>query len=73
VSQNGPHRDGVRIDGERGVAKAGTLGLVLAPGRAVGPAGAVAALAGYIDRSAARGLGKRSGATDAVHHGEGAE
>ena len=69
--QNDAHRDGVRIGGERGVAKAGALGLVLAPSRAVGPAGAVAAGAGYIDRGAARELRKCSGATDAVRHGEG--
>ena len=67
------HGDGVGIGGERFAAEAAAPGLVLAPGRAVGAAGAVAAGAGGVDRGAAGELLELGGAGGAVGHGERAE
>ena len=56
--------------GERFAAEAAAPGLVLAPGRAVGAAGAVAAGAGGVDRGAAGQLFELGRVGGAVGHGE---
>src|SRR5208283_2363366 len=62
--------DGFGIGPERGAADAGTPGLVLPPGEAVGAPRAVALGAGVVDRGAAGELFELGGAVGAVGDGE---
>ena len=67
------HGDGVGIGGERLAAEVAAPGRVLAPGGAVGAAGAVALGAGGVERGPARQFLDLRGAAGAVGHAERAE
>jgi hypothetical protein len=67
------HGDGVGIGGQRFPAECAAPTLKTAPGRAIGPAGAVALGAGGIERGAAREVFQFRGAAGAVRHAKRAE